>query len=364
MTSKNILIVGTGTIGEPLIGLLSDLKEKLKIKNVFFHKRTPLVDEIAKVNSLLKRGAKLVTYGGDVGESFEALGHTVTADLPTALRMADVVIDCTPAGNANKEEFYLPLSEGRYCATKNKKRIFIAQGSEKGFGIPYAYGINDEVLEDLDTEFIQVVSCNTHNICSLIKTIAGEDPQNLVRGDFTCIRRANDISQEGSFIPSPEIGKHSNNMFGTHHAKDAYDVFATLYQHPDIYSSALKVNTQYMHIIRFNLEIKAFANTEDIIARFEENKFAALTHKKAANRVFSFGRDHGYYGRIFNHTVVATDSLATQSRYGNTQITGFCFTPQDGNSLLSSCAAAMRGIHGKNYNNYMRFFDEYLFDMV
>jgi len=34
---KNILIVGTGTIGEPLIGLLSDFKDKLGI-NVFFHK--------------------------------------------------------------------------------------------------------------------------------------------------------------------------------------------------------------------------------------------------------------------------------------------------------------------------------------
>ena len=39
---KNILIVGTGTIGEPLIGLLAQHKEKLGIDNISFFKRTPL----------------------------------------------------------------------------------------------------------------------------------------------------------------------------------------------------------------------------------------------------------------------------------------------------------------------------------
>ena len=38
---KNVLVVGTGTIGEPLIGLLSDFRDELGIR-VFFHKRTPL----------------------------------------------------------------------------------------------------------------------------------------------------------------------------------------------------------------------------------------------------------------------------------------------------------------------------------
>ena len=132
--------------------------------------------------------------------------------------------------------------------------MFIAQGSEKGFGIPYAYGINDVVLEN-KPDFIQVVSCNTHNISSLVKTIA-PDVSNLVYGDFTCIRSANDISQNGSFIASPEVGKHSDARFGTHHARDTYDLFGTMHENPNIFSSALKINTQYMHIIRFTMQIK------------------------------------------------------------------------------------------------------------
>ena len=40
---KNIVhIVGTGTIGEPLIGLFTDFKQHLGIDEVTFHKRTPM----------------------------------------------------------------------------------------------------------------------------------------------------------------------------------------------------------------------------------------------------------------------------------------------------------------------------------
>jgi len=36
-------VVGTGTIGEPLIGLLADDAEAFGIDEVTFHKRTPLI---------------------------------------------------------------------------------------------------------------------------------------------------------------------------------------------------------------------------------------------------------------------------------------------------------------------------------
>jgi len=89
-----------------------------------------------------------------------------------------------------------------------------------------------------------------------------------------------------------------------------------------------------------------------------------MTEKTLANKVFSFGRDHGYYGRIFNQTVVSTPSLATTALNGTTQISGFCFTPQDGNSLLSSVAATMYAMHGKDYKSYMYHFDDMLFEEI
>ena len=251
---KNILIIGTGTIGEPLIGLLSDFKNKLNI-DVYFNKRTPLTDEVAKVESLIKRGAKLVT-SPIRKKKFENMGH------------------------------------------------------------------------------------------------------------FVCIRRANDISQEGNFIASPKVGSHDSKKFGTHHAKDAYDLFRTKDKFVNIFSSALKVNSQYMHVIRFDLVVYGHVSKENLINRFRENKFVALSHKTIANKVFSFGRDHGYYGRIFNQTVVSIPTLTADNLPGKTKISGFCFTPQDGNSLLSSVAAALYGLHGDSYINHLKTFDKFLFQNI
>ena len=53
--------------------------------------------------------------------------------------------------------------------------------------------------------------------------------------------------------------------------------------------------------------------------------------------MFSFGRDHGYFGRILAQTVVPMETLAVR---GN-ELVGFCFTPQDGNPLLSTVAGML-----------------------
>ena len=61
MSNKVVHIVGTGTIGEPLIGLFSDFKDELGINEVTFHKNTPLLRDRSKVGALIRRGAKLTT---------------------------------------------------------------------------------------------------------------------------------------------------------------------------------------------------------------------------------------------------------------------------------------------------------------
>jgi len=361
---KTILVVGTGTIGEPLIGLLAVLKSRLGIDEVMFYKRTPLVDEVAKVNSLCQKGAKLVVTDSEIATKFEALGHEVSMNFFEALEIADVVIDCTPAGNMNKEAFYTSISDSRVQRT-GKKPYFIAQGSEKGFGTPYAYGINDCIFDDNGgSNFIQVVSCNTHNIACLIKSIVDENE--LARGDFTCIRRANDVSQKGNFIASPSVGNHDIMKFGTHHAQDVCDLFETMGEEVHIFSSAMKTNSQYMHVIRFSIGIRGDVTHDDVLNKLNANKFIALTHKTCANQIFSFGRDHGYYGRIYNQGVLSIPTLhVTKGRSRTkTHVTGFCFTPQDGNSLLSSVAATLYGIHGKQYREYTHVLDDLLFQAI
>src|SRR5439155_12048025 len=179
-------VVGTGTIGEPLIGLIADSRKEFGIDEVTFHKRQALRYERAKVNDLVRRGAKLAVSAENRKE-WEALGHKPDYEVREALERASVVIDCTPAGNKNKAEYYQHL----------KGPVgFIAQGSEFGFGKMYARGINDDALVRGEDRFIHVVSCNTHNLAVLVKTIAGRPGNGLAmkQGRFVCIRRANDIS--------------------------------------------------------------------------------------------------------------------------------------------------------------------------
>jgi glyceraldehyde-3-phosphate dehydrogenase/erythrose-4-phosphate dehydrogenase len=326
---KIVHVVGTGTIGEPLIGLFTDFSRHLGVDEVTFHKRTPMTTERAKVNHLLQRGAKLAT-DTDKKTDFEALGHEVSYEAQEALERATVVIDCTPAGNENKK-VYEKLSG---------PKGFLAQGSEFGFGKPYAIGINDEALVAGQDRFLQIVSCNTHNIAALVKTLGedGEAGPGLEQGRFVCMRRSNDVSQDSSFAPAPSAGKHDDPAYGTHHARDASKLLETIGWKPKLFSSAMKLNTQYMHSLWFGIEFQRPTTKEKALEKLRANRRIALTEKRSANQIFSFGRDHGYYGRILSQAVVAVPTVTLS---GDREIVGFCFTPQDGNSLASSIVAAL-----------------------
>ena len=356
---KTVLVVGTGTIGEPLIGLLARLKDDIGLDKVLFHKRTPLDYEVAKVNSLIDQGAALVVNEMRVDE-FKTLGHDVSYTLHQALELANVIIDCTPEGNKNKQQFYQEYAD-------NSDKIFIAQGSEKGFGFPYAFGVNDDEMTVNGAQFVQVVSCNTHAISRIIKSLNPALNNDFVSGDFVCIRRANDASQNAGYIPAPTCNKHSDPEFGTHHARDVSDLLQTITGAPmNILSSALKVNTQYMHLIRFSVELKENLTLEDVVDRFKKDKFVTVTQHKSVNKVFSFGRDHGFYGRIYNQVVVCLPSLIVRprKRHKGVTISGFVFTPQDGNSLLTSAAACLYGVHGHRYFEKISPILSYLRDEV
>ena len=276
VAEKKIIVhvVGTGTIGEPLIGLFNQFKECWGIDEVTFHKRTPAVGDRAKVNQLINHGARLAT-DEEARDDFAALGHRVSYTAEEAIERASVVVDCTPAGNENKSKYY------ERC---KGPRTFLAQGSEFGFGKPYARGINDEVVGP-DDRFVQIVSCNTHNISVLLKTIGWENGKaHLDAGRFVCMRRANDVSDSKDFIASPEAGKHDDPEFGTHHARDAYHLFQTLGEKLNLFSSAIKINTQYMHTLWFDLELGYDITAEEVKSRIRANTRIAVTQRRSVTR--------------------------------------------------------------------------------
>jgi hypothetical protein len=88
------------------------------------------------------------------------------------------------------------------------------------------------------------------------------------------------------------------------------------------------------------------------------NPRVACTTKRAVNQIFSFGRDHGYFGRILSQTVVPVSTLTVPSP---NKIVGFCYTPQDGNSLLSSIAATLRYLDASKLNERLEVLRPYMF---
>jgi glyceraldehyde-3-phosphate dehydrogenase (NAD(P)) len=356
MASKQVIhVVGTGTLGEPLISLLLNLQKDLEVDEITFHKNTPALNDRVNIKNLIHKGAKLAVEE-DKMVDFEKIGLQPVYSRQEALEQASVVIDCTSEGLGlqHKADWYRHLPHARG---------FIAQGSEFGFGKMYAHGINNATLEPGKDRFIQVVSCNTHNLAVLVDTIALHDeaPDNLVEGRFVCMRRATDLSQESGYIPAPDVGTHNDPQFGTHHAQDAWHLFQTLGLDLNLFSSAIKLPTQYMHCIWFNIRVQQPVTRDDVLDQLQANPYVALTEKTMSSPIFSFGRDHGYFGRLLNQTVVSAPTVTVRDGH---EITGFCFTPQDGNSLLSSIAAAAWLLDPDHYEEHLQFINPYLFDEV
>ena len=116
-----------------------------------------------------------------------------------------------------------------------------------------------------------------------------------------------------------------------------------------------------MHILHFYLKVKNPTTIQKVISKLENNDKIAITDKINSNEVFSFGRDHGHFGRILNQTVISIPSLNVRN---GTEVTGFCFTPQDGNSLLSSISIAEWFLYPNSYEEKIQCLSPFFFDEV
>lgn len=339
-----ILIIGTGTIGKPLIRLFLRMRKALDFEEIIYHKNTPELKSRGMLEYFHQEGAKLAVYSERMQEFTQLLSpRNFKPDytIVEALERADLIIDCSNQGRKLKERYYQNLKG---------KLGFVAQGSETDFGKPYAFGINDSALTPEKDKFIQVVSCNTHQILCLLKTIAF-DPQNtgifdfhnLIRARFYLARRDSDISQENGKV-GVVVGKPVHPYYGSHQAEDAIRVLETIYPQvilnlDDIHAIADTFNNPFMHVINFAIRLGEYVDEQEIEKRFRFNPLTAVTYNMTNNEVFGIGRDLGHFGRFLNHTIVCLPSLQVIEK--GREIVGRCFTPQDGNPLLSSMAAAL-----------------------
>ena len=341
-----ILIMGTGTIGKPLIRLFLRMREALDFEEIIYHKNSPDLKSRGMLEYFHEEGANLAVYSDQMPEFTKLLSprhFKPDYTFEEALERADLVIDCTEKDIAGK------LKEKYYQNITNKLG-FVAQGSVTGFGKPYAFGINDDALKPEEDKYIQVVSCNTHQILCLLKTLAFDprntgtfDFGNLVRARFYLARRDSDISQEDGKV-GVVIGKPVHPYYGSHQAEDAIRVLQTIDPNvvlnlDDLHAVADTFNNPFMHVINFEIKLMEYVDEQEIENRFRLNPLTAVTYNMTNNQVFAIGRDLGHFGRFLNHTIVCLPSLQVIDT--GREVVGRCFTPQDGNPLLSSMAAAL-----------------------
>jgi glyceraldehyde-3-phosphate dehydrogenase (NAD(P)) len=123
----------------------------------------------------------------------------------------------------------------------------------------------------------------------------------------------------------------------------------------------MKLNSQYMHAMWFSIKLREKITLPQVISRLRENQRVALTEKNSSNSIFSFGRDQGHYGRLLSQTVVSVPTLAVKDEH---EVIGFTFTPQDGNSLLSSVAIASWFLYPDDYVERLQPLRDFFFDEI
>jgi glyceraldehyde-3-phosphate dehydrogenase (NAD(P)) len=116
-----------------------------------------------------------------------------------------------------------------------------------------------------------------------------------------------------------------------------------------------------MHCIWYDLKLDKTISKDDAIQKYIDNPRVAVTYKKAANLVFSYGREHGHYGRILDQTVAVIPTIHVVNKK---EVVGFCFTPQDGNSILSSISAIERFLYPKSYEEKLKCLGAFLLQEV
>lgn len=371
-----VLIIGTGTIGKPLIRLFLRMREALDFEEIIYHKNTPELKSRGMLKYFHAEGAKLAVYEEQRDKFKKVLKHGPSCDFEPdytfeeALDRADLVIDCTDKSVAKE------LKESYYRQLKNKLG-FIAQGSVSDFGKPYAFGINDFPIGPGDEKYIQVVSCNTHQILCLLKTLAFDpfnqsafDFKNLVQSRFYLARRDSDISQENGKV-GVVVGKPVHNYYGSHQAEDAVRVLQTIDPNitlnlDNIHAVADTFNNPFMHVVNFEIKLLESIDSKQVESRFRLNPLTAVTYHMTNNEVFGVGRDLGHFGRFLNHTIVCLPSIQVIG-LGSHEVVGRCFTPQDGNPLLSSMAAALWFRNPATYQQKIKdnfFKPPFIFDEV
>ncbi len=332
----NVLVKGLGNIGTTLANILVDLKDQLNITNIYAVKHYPTNFKDDELFFLQTKGIK-ICVGGPYKD------YPLLNDI---INHIDFIFDCTNNGNALKTKPY-------YETLPNLKGV-VAQGSEKGFGKSYMFGLKADFIKN--EKYVHVVSCNTHGSASILQALGGPNLENIQSADFVVVRRSEDLSNHERLVTSNVVARHLDSTIGTHHAIDVYDMYKeALNIELDITSSDITTPSQLMHSARFNILLKG---NVDVLESFKNHSTILLTEKFDSNTIFELGRRYGVQGRLYHHSIVIANNLLIKNQ--GKQIQGWCFVPQEGNTIYSTLLSYIYQTNQSLTDLSLSFVNDYL----
>jgi glyceraldehyde-3-phosphate dehydrogenase type II len=310
----NVMINGMGNIGTTLVNMLVHYKAELRLDKIYVVKRSIHPWNKTERDFLEKQGVIICSINA---------GNGLIA-VESILAEVDYIFEATANGVGLQN---LP----DYKSLPNLKGSS-AQGSEKGYGIPFMSGVNEAQIKGV--KFVNIVSCNTHGSAVLLTTFCGNNLENLESADVVVVRRSEDLGNHERLVSANVVARHLDPQIGTHHAVDVLDMFKTKGIACNLTSSDITTPSQLMHAVRFNINLKEPLRST-VEGHIAANPFIATTTKFDSNVVFEMGRRYGFNGRIFSHAILIAGNLLVTDR----TIKGWAFVPQEGNSILSTIHA-------------------------
>lgn len=314
-----VMVNGVGNIGTTLLQVLGAHRETLGVTELYARKNTVRPWDVSGLERLKDLGVVVV-----------AEEHPGQVRLDDVRDEVEYVFDTTAAGGARANRASYDAMPALVGAS--------GQGTEQGFGTPYALGLGIDVRT---SRYVHVVSCSTHAALCVLRTLSDGRLEDIVHADFVNVRRSEDIGNHERLVGGNVLARHLDPVLGTHHAIDADSVLAELGRQVPMQSSDITTPSQFLHSTRFSVRLSRPIGEEEVRGRLERDPYVATTSMFDSNKVFEVGRRFGFAGRLFAQAIFVPGNILVK---GDT-VSGWAFVPQEGNTALSTVAAFLHRTH-------------------
>ena len=211
-----------------------------------------------RINIAVKKGFPVFASNGEYQKQMSEAGVPVNGTLYDLIKMADIIVDCTPKKIASQNiEIY-----------KESSLKFILQGGEKHEATGHSFSAENNYESALGRASTRVVSCNTTSIIRTLTALKKAGLLKKARG--TLLRRATDPWEShltgiiNTLVPEEEIPSHQG--------PDAKTVDPDL----DVVTVAVKVPETLSHLHYWFVQLTREAKKEEILDAFRNSSRIAL----------------------------------------------------------------------------------------